>query len=351
MCRRRRPWVVALTGLVVATVGCAALPPGETPEVTTRHAHVPAIPLPPVPSMRVDPDLVELAACAECDRPGGPDRDRFFSGRLALGALDALAQQPDRDDRSAQGGNLLLSGYFGGLQLRGVLGSIGAREAGPASPLLDLVGRSALGGLDAQVGSFARIAADGSDAAVRRAMADLLPVLALLYGYNLGYLQVALERPPIGAAPPEGRIECPTPLSCRSPSLRLDAADRFSSTFQRLESPPDPRWTDTARLTHALVTASVPGGRAVWDQLLDGDGFDARGYAAIVDLSGAFLEVASVALAGATEAASGGEVDLARRSLALTAGLVAWAGSYFLGLASPLDDTELPQLHCGAAAP
>jgi hypothetical protein len=57
--------------------------------------------------------------------------------------------------------------------------------------------------------------------------------------------------------------------------------------------------------------------------------------------------VAGVALAGAAEAEVAGDPALARSALAVTAGLFAWAGSYFLGLASPLADTDLPQLLCG----
>jgi hypothetical protein len=162
---------------------------------------------------------------------------------------------------------------------------------------------------------------------------------------------VALENPPAGIDPDEaaGRIDCPTELSCRTPSLQLGGAGRYDATFARLVAPPDPRWRTVATQVDGLVGAAVPGGRSVWTGLLAGGGFDAEGYDAIVDLSGGFLQVAGVALAGAAEASAGGDPDLARRSLALTAGLVAWAGSYFLGLASPLPDAALPALTCDQA--
>lgn len=332
-----------LASLVVA--GCAPAPQGSIPATVTAHAGVPEMPLPPGRSMVVSAELIEQAACDECDRAAGPDRDRFFSGRLALAALDALLADPTRADRTGHAGNLLVSGYFGGIQLRGVLGSIGARDAGPAAPLLEQVGRSTAAGLDQEVGRLQRVAADGSDAQVQRTMAELAPVLALLYGYNLGYLRETLEHPPAGTTV-EGRIECPTELSCRTPALPLAGAARYDATFAHLAGPADPRWSSTAAVLHGLVDAAEPGGRAVWSRLLAGDGFDARGYEAIVDLSGGFLQVSGVALAGAAEASSGGDPELARASLALTAGLIAWAGSYFLGLASPLPDTALPQLAC-----
>lgn len=339
-----------LLGAVVASLlvaGCAPAPQGSIPATVTAHAAVPEMPLPPGRSMVVSAELLERASCVECERADGADRDRFFSGRLALAALDALLAAPARSDRTGHAGNLLVSGYFGGIQLRGVLGSIGARDAGPAAPLLEHVGRSTAAGLDQEVGSLQRLAADGSDAQVQRTMADLAPVLALLYGYNLGYLRETLEHPPAGTTV-DGRIECPTELSCRTPALPLAGAARYDATFTRLAAPggDDPRWSSTAAVLHGLVDAAEPGGRAVWSQLLAGDGFDAGGYEAIVDLSGGFLQVSGVALAGAAEAASGGDPVLARASLALTAGLIAWAGSYFLGLASPLPDTALPQLTC-----
>lgn len=341
---RLRVLLAALAASLVAA-GCAPAPQGSIPAVVTAHASVPAMPLPPGRSMVVSAALLEQAACTECDRVEGADRDRFFSGRLALGALDALLAEPAGPDVVGQAGNLLVSGYFGGIQLRGVLGSIGARDAGPAAPLLEQVGRSTAAGLDQEVGRLQRLAADGSDAQVQRTMADLAPVLALLYGYNLGYLRETLEHPPVGTTI-DGRIECPTPLSCRTPTLQLAGAARYDATFDRLATPAGPRWSSTAAVLNGLVDAAEPGGRAVWSQLLAGDGFDPEGYEAIVDLSGGFLQVSGVALAGAAEAASGGDPVLARASLALTAGLIAWAGSYFLGLASPLPDTALPQLNC-----
>jgi hypothetical protein len=337
-----------LLGAVVASLvvaGCAPAPQGSIPAIVTAHAAVPEMPLPPGRSMVVSAALLEQVACDECERVAGADRDRFFSGRLALAALDALLAEPALADRTGHAGNLLVSGYFGGIQLRGVLGSIGARDAGPAAPLLEQVGRSTAAGLDQEVGRLQRLAADGSDAQVQRTMADLAPVLALLYGYNLGYLRETLAHPPAGTTV-EGRIECPTELSCRTPALPLAGAARYDATFERLAAPTDSRWSSTAAVLHALVDAAEPGGRAVWSQLLAGDGFNAQGYEAIVDLSGGFLQVSGVALAGSAEASSGGDPELARASLALTAGLIAWAGSYFLGLASPLPDTALPQLDC-----
>ena len=118
-------------------------------------------------------------------------------------------------------------------------------------------------------------------------MADLAPVLALLYGYNLGYLRETLEHPPAGTTV-DGRIECPTELSCRTPALPLAGAARYDATFTRLAAPggDDPRWSSTAAVLHGMVGAAEPGGRAVWSQLLAGDGFDAGGYEAIVDLYG-----------------------------------------------------------------
>jgi len=333
--------------IVLVAGACVVPPAGQQPEVRVEHATIPAIPLPPAASMHVRPALVEVAACAECDRDEGPDRDRFFSGRLALAALGELAAAPSGPEVDGHAGTLFVSGYFGGIQLRSVLGGIGARQDGPASPLLDLVGRVTLGGLDDSVAALQRVAASGSDARVRTTLAELAPVLALLYGYNLGYLQVALERPPPGVLSSGAAVQCVTALSCRTPGLELQGAERWDGTFERLAAPPDRRWREVSAGLTTLVDVAVPAGRSVWSSLLSGPGFSVGGYDAIVDLSGGFLQVAGVALAGAAEAAANGDPALARSSLAITAGLVAWAGSYFLGLASPLPDTALPQLRCG----
>lgn len=344
----RRSVAVLATMVVLAAsaIACSVPVAGDMPAVLTDHAAVPSIPIAPLASMRVVPAAIEDAACDECERSGG-DRDRFFSGRLALGSLDALIASPASPERAALGGNLFVSGYLGGLQLRSVLGSLGVPDAGPAAPLLELVGRSTAPALDGLVGDLQRVAAEGDDAAVRSTATGLLPLLVALYGYNLGYLRVLLDHPPAGVTPAGDRIECPTRWSCRTPALGLGEAERFDASFGRLAAPPDASWALVAAVASALLDASEPAGAGVWDRLLADDGFEPAGYEAIVDLSGAFLQVSAVALAGTAEAAAGGDVGLSRRALAATAGLVVWAGSYFLGLASPLADSSLPALTCG----
>ena len=93
---------------------------------------------------------------------------------------------------------------------------------------------------------------------------------------------------------------------------------------------------------YAAGSDAIASGRTVWELILSGSGFAPTAYSAILDLSGGFLQGIDAALwasaAGRTDATVG------RTGLSVTAGILVWAGSYFIGLSSPLADDALPTL-------
>jgi len=340
----------AAVAACLIAVSCSTPGPGTMPAVHTDTVDVPAIPLPATAHLAVDADALDAAACDECDAIAAAgataDAARFFFGRLALGAIDELASTPSPARQRALLGNLFVSGYFGGIYLRSNLSSIGVDpgDGSPVSAARDLVGRTTLGGLDGIAGDLgdASRAGDVPGRSVAWSMA-----LAAIDGYNRGYLELALSHPPVGATTPDP-LACTWLFDCRTVALPLGALDRFAPQGAELARPTDPASAQLASLLTGIGSASVPGGRDVWTQLLSNAGFSPAAYRSIIDLSGGFLEVTQAAL-WLLAAGARGDVESGRAGLAAAAGLVVWAGSYFLGLQSPLADDQLPQLHCTRA--
>jgi hypothetical protein len=342
-----RRWAI---GAVVAVLAVAcSVPIGPTPALRTDRIDVPAMPLPPMPNLRISADALDAAACEECERlaalGAGPDAARFFYGRLPIRATDRLFDVGANGNTAVQLGNLVVSGYFGGLYLRDSLGSIGVGAADlPTAPILEWIGAATLGGLDSLAGNLVRTARAGPPDEVRSTAALSALLLAAVHGYNRGYLETVLANPPAGVDPPEPPA-CPTIFDCRVPSLPLDALDVLAPTRDRLERPPDLTWELWSNAVHSTAAGSVEGGRVVWNRLLSTSGFTPGAYEAIVELSVGFLEVTQAALLASAEGVVG-DVEVGRIGLVLTAGLLTWAGSYFLGLASPLPTDILPTLTC-----
>ncbi len=349
---RMRPWAVqrfAGLAFVALVAASCAVPGGSTPELTGNYVSVPPVPFPSASAFAVDLDRLDELACLEC-AAGDADSARFFYGVLPLAATDALH---GTSDVRAELGNLFLSGYFGGLYLRDSLGSSesGEESDGDQNPMSvavsDAIGGATHAALDGTVQGLVYTAQHGSPNEVRIASLALAPVMAAIYGYNRGYLEVAIENPPGGTVAPPA-LECESFFTCRTDTLPLAALDTLEPTAQALVSPPDALWSAVATSLHDTGTRSVEGGRQVWERLLDGTEFDAEAYTAIIDLSYGFLEVTEAALLGLAEGVVG-DVELGRTGLLAASGLLVWAGSYFLGLAADAPSGELPALLCAGA--
>lgn len=351
--RRARRATVVVAVLAVASVVAACSPPGgSTAAVVTERAAIPAMPLPPGVSWRVDADALDAPACVECESER-PDAARFFYGRLPLGTADALVRGawPDGStpDVTAALGNLVVSGYFGGIYLRANLSSIGA-DPGAAESLangaLDAVGRSSMAAIDGLAADLVRLAETGSDDEVRAAAGVWATLLAAVHGYNRGYLEVTLENPPPGVEVPVDALGCATPFDCRTPALPMPSLDDLADVAAELAAPGDPSWELASAWLGGIADGSVAGGRSVWEGLLGSADFAPDAYRAIVELSGGFLELTQAALLADAAAAFGGDAGRGRTGLRLTAAMVLWAGSYFAGLSSPLPDSAQPTLTC-----
>lgn len=345
--RRARQCSILIAGsLLVAATACEAPAPASPPS-EGMAVRLPSIPLPKAKSFTVSPEAIDALGCAECDKPGSPDAARFFYGSLPLASVDEQIAGTATDVSSSIG-NLFASGYFGGIYLRGNLQGAGATDAdlSPFAPLLDQIGAGTTAGIDSIVGQLLKISRTGSDADVKNASTLWSAILAAIAGYNRGYLEVALENPPAGATAPTDTFSCASLFDCRSTTLPMAALDQLKPQRKALLNPTSFDWLAASTVATQIATTTNAAGRDVWTDLLADSDFTPDGYATIIDLSIGFLEVTQAALFANLAGAVGGNPDLARRGLVATASMVAWAGSYFLGLASPLKNSVQPTLTC-----
>lgn len=307
--------------------------------------------LPPMPvsegkSFAVSPDAIGVVA-GDYVAAGGDSNDsaRFFFGDLAVSSLDTLASgRPPADRVRAQLGNLAVSGYFGGIWLRDNLRAEPAESSPPATATTGGGGVSAVGIrlFDALAAGLTALGSSKPWVATTAARLSV-PVLLTLYGYNRGYLEFLLENPPAGVPSKQDTLGCNGFLSCNSTAFPLEIATRYDGALDSLGSPSSPRWREMAAWS-AMLENATGAGRFVWGRIAEAGAFSPASYAALVDLSSAYLMISKAAVLFSMQAYADGDADLAGSALLLQAGLWMWSGAYFAGLASDAPRGTIPAL-------
>lgn len=344
-----------------------AVHPARTGTPSQRSARVASsvtVSLPPVPvregrSFAVSTGTISTIADRYVTSGGDPaDSARFFFGDLAVSSLDALASKGGQPQQvRTDMGNLVVSGYFGGIWLRDNLRGAPASPSS-AAPGLNLpapnplppnplppnpLSASAIGInlFDAVASGITAAAVSPAPWIATAAAHASVPVLLALYGYNRGYLDVLLDNPPPGVASMRDTLQCNGFLDCHSTAFPLQTAGRYDAGLSQLASPTTLGWLEMAAWSTALQ-AATGAGRFVWSAIAAAGTFSPSSYAALVDLSSAYLMVTKTAVLAAMTAAADGDVETARSALLLEAGLFLWSGSYFAGLASDAPRGTLP---------
>ena len=136
---RYSPWrsgaALVLPLILVLSAGCGGHDPGEG-TLETLHAHValPSYPYAENQAIRIDPALLDELAGGFLAGGGRPDEvARFFFSHVPLRAFARIAAAELADLESLEG-LLYLSGFFGGVWLKGVLAPAEASFAGMLSP-------------------------------------------------------------------------------------------------------------------------------------------------------------------------------------------------------------------------
>jgi hypothetical protein len=272
---------------------------------------------------------------------------RFFFGDLAVRSLDTLAgNPPTRDEVRVQLGNLAVSGYFGGVWLRDNLRAdpSGAPPPPDTSTATTDLTISALGiRIFDALGAGLTAAADAHPWIATTAAHLSVPALLALYGYNRGYLEVLLDNPPPGVPSMRDTLSCQGFLACSSSAFPLEIATRYDGALTNLANPGSLGWWEMSAWT-SVMEAATGAGRLVWNLIAQGGGFSPISYAALVDLSSAYLMVSKAAVLSSMQATAEGDADVARSALLLQAGLWMWSGAYFGGLASSAPRGTIPSI-------
>ena len=321
------------------------------PESVSVSANLPAMPVESGASFTVSRDFMTGFAADYITAGGDPaDSPRFFFGDLAVASLDALADLTVTPEQTRLLlGNLAASGYFGGIWLRDNLRDTAATTVAPAvvtaavKPVIDLspsaIAMHLFDGLAAGL-----VGAAQSNPWIVNTVAHVsVPVLLALYGYNKGYLDVVLENPPPGVPSMADTLSCTGFLDCKSSAFPLELATRYDAALADLDNPTTLGWAEMAVWSKVLESATGAG-RLVWQAIVAAGGLSPTSYAALVDLSSAYLMVSKAAVLSSMIAAADGDAGVGASSPRLQAGLWMWSGSYFAGLASSAPTGTLPRI-------
>jgi len=323
---------------------------------------LPEYPFFPGTTMREDAKLLNSLA-RKYQRALGADplvMTRFLFSYVPVTLFDRVFTTADPADELPIGSYLWLfhlSGYFGGVWLRGELSRTG-HNAG----LTSFSSPQTEEGFAEQVSAADEVldAARGAKRALLRYNEDSLfdtanpddpeqPERGLIdtFGYNEGYLLQIVDAPPEGLSTPADFIDCPAnaaqaPLTCGYLVNRIQALRTFEPVAEKLAARAGP-YADLAEQIPPLQEAGIARGRMVWDGLLNVQGFSQEAYEQLLDISSAFLETVQATALASVQAAADGKVAVGRKAATANAMLKLWLDSYLVGITDGRSGRALPE--------
>ena len=312
-------------------------------------------------TMKEDPKLLNALARKYVAKQG--DREavmtRFLFSSVPVTLFDRIYATKDPANTLPMGAYLWLfhlSGYFGGVWLRGELVRTG-KNAGLSSyskPQDEAAFTAEVAKAD-----VALDAAKGPGPALleyaKASLFDTPPVppatmpqrgLIDTFGYNEGYLLQIAEKPPVGLSTPAGLVECPAaterPLYCAYGTNRLKALPRFDPISRKLAAGKG-AYADLATQIPPLQEAAITRGRAVWDGALNVQGFSQEAYEQLLDISSAFLETVQATVLATVKATAEERVPVGRQAATANACMGIWLSSYLVGITDGRPGRTLPE--------
>jgi hypothetical protein len=297
--------------------------------------------------MTPDPALLEQLASQYCARNdnGEPVMTRFLFGDVPVVLFDRVFDAAD--PALLPLGSYLwlyhLSGYYGGLWLRGELLKSGHNrmienvnlppteeqfiaEVGDAKTILDRAAGSDV--LSYSEESLYDQPNPDNEQTPIRGLVDL-------FGYNEGYMLQIAEKPPAGLVTPADLVVCPDPvdgpLFCEYQTNRLGALRTFDPVARKLQA----RSGTYGALADKIAPVQAPGiarGRMVWDGQLDVQGFEQDAYEQLLDISSAFLETVQATALATVQAVAEHDEHVGRQAATANAMMAVWLRSYIVGL-------------------
>ncbi|MFO1538697.1 MAG: hypothetical protein ACKOVH_12905 [Actinomycetota bacterium] len=315
------------------------------------------------PGTAITPDaaLLNRLAAQYAKRQGRAplEMTRFLFGDVPVQCFDEIFRTKNPARTLPIGAYLWLfhlSGYFGGVWLRGELVRTGKNPTIAAFSTAQ-----SQQAFTAQANRAAAVLADanGSDAAVlaynRASLLDrpdpadpsrTITGLADTYGYNEGYLLQIVEKPPVGLTTPPKFVVCPTdpgtrPLYCQYATSQVTAVAKFDPVSRLLAKGKGEYGTLRDQIV-PVQTKAITRGRQVWDTFLNVQGFAQSAYEQLLDISSAFLETVQATALSTVEAVAESDAALGRQAATANACMGIWLASYTTGLIDGRPDRAIP---------
>ncbi len=283
---------------------------------------------------------------------GAMNMPSFLYGWLPAHVLDIIIASPDPVAASEEYLWLFhLSGYFGGVWLRGELDS-----AQPGTLLSHVR-------FPPSETAFKRLAADTQKAYNKLLLGDasilsfndasFLPSgfssnpifdgVVDNFGYNQGYMLQILEDPPAGLiTPPAFDVVCSGALSCQYATPKLQALAGLQSVAADLNDGIKPAYTSLAAKIQPVQDSAELRGRNVWNGYLSVQGFPQNEYELLLDLSSGFLQNLNVAALLSAKGVVEDDVDTARKAVVANTLMTVWLTGYASGLPHGRDPNDVP---------
>ncbi len=298
--------------------------------------------------MTPDPALLDELASDSAARQGNdpPVMTRFLFADVPVALFDTIFST--NDPVKLPLGSYLwlyhLSGYYGGLWLRGELLKSGhnrmienvnlpqneeqfTAEVHDAEKILDAAAGADILAYNEQ-SLFDQPNPDNEN----------MPIRGLVdgFGYNEGYMLQIAERPPEGLVTPADLVVCPVdpadgPLFCQYRTSRLAALQTFDPVAEKLKHGVGAYGALAAKIA-PIQEPGIARGRLVWDGQLNVQGFEQDAYEQLLDISSAFLETVQATALATVRAVADREERVGRQAATANAMMAVWLRSYIVGL-------------------
>jgi len=348
--------------IALGPAGCgeSAGTPAAQEEIQAQVV-LPGFPYEENPAIKIDTQMLDDLAGRFLTGGGRVDQvPEFLFGYVPVWAFDRLAAMT-YDTLEELEGLLYLSGFFGGVWLKGVLdpGPPGADADLPFLPSgLEYSGVEGAFSLSAEsgpetnmftflaffTGIMNELVRSGNPGSLNRFLIENMDFYIFLYGYNKGYLQSILDFPPEGTEPPPGYLTCTHFLDCTTPVQGISVLEDLIQRVEYLRDPPDSRWERMKNKVDSNGPAAEERGYDVWRDHLSVEDMLPEDYRVLLDLSGGFLLYCQVLVLSAMDAWVLEDATRATQSAAVSAGMTGWVGGYGIGLISDSSYDELPRI-------
>ena len=343
---------VAVGILVILMAGCEGThKDADVAQIRAAHVNLPEYPFQEDSGITIDTELLDDLALDFLRGGGGKEElAEFLFSHVPVWSFDGMTGK-DFSRMETLEGLLYLSGFFGGVWLKGVLApGIFLVKDSPEwkkSSLTNLtkgIEDTLFSVLAALASNLNDQVLSGDAESLNRFLQNSMNFLIFLYGYNLGYLQSILDHPPEGVTPPVGYLVCDHFLDCVTPVQGLSILEDLLPLVEHLKDPPDSRWEQMKNKVETDGPAAVERGYDVWSDHLSVEDMLSEDYEVLLDLSAGFLLYCQVLVLASMDAWVMENEDAARTAVALSAGMTAWVGGYGIGLVSSFPADHLPSI-------